>query len=47
MEDVRTIGLTILALLISMGDVMPVLQIISLLTASVYSIIGIVKRLKK
>jgi len=47
MEDFRTIGLTILALTISMQDVTPVLQILSLVSATIYSMIGIYKKLKK
>lgn len=47
MEDFRTIGLTVLALTISMQDVTPVLQVLSLVSATIYSIIGIYKKLKK
>lgn len=47
MEDIKTLGLTILALLISVQNVTPVLQIISLLSATIYSCVGIYKRLKK
>tara|TARA_Y100001938_G_C8093940_1_gene436897 strand:- start:3192 stop:3335 length:144 start_codon:yes stop_codon:yes gene_type:complete len=47
MEDIRTIGLTAIALLISMQDVTPVLQVLSLVSATIYSIIGIYKKLKK
>lgn len=47
MEDFRTLGITALALLISMQDVTPVLQVLSLVSATIYSIIGIYKKLKK
>ena len=47
MEDFRTIGLTVLALTISMQDVTPVLQVLSLVSATIYSVIGIYKKLKK
>jgi len=47
MEDLRTFGLTSLALLISIQDVTPVLQFLSLISAIIYSCIGIYNRLKK
>jgi hypothetical protein len=47
MGDLRTYGLTTLALIISMQNVTPVLQILSLLAATIYSCVGIYKRLKK
>jgi len=47
MEDLRTFGLTILALVISIQDVTPMLQILSLVSATIYSCVGIYKRLKK
>jgi len=47
MEDLKTYGLTITALFISLQSVTPVLQIVSLVCAIIYSLIGIKNRLKK